>query len=284
MTETNPMLGLYRRLKGFGIPKAFVVDTILPDWWDDKIAENPSGFSQGVMMIASYLGLDPVTLRDENASIQQVLLETCKFKKVGSTADSELGLARAMMTSVAKIAISACSIPFRTPYLTGKQVRTEILGNGEHWVSLNNLLDHVWRSGIPVVYVNSLPAKKPFALAVCIDHRPAIVICRKDRYSAQQLFTLAHELGHIALGHVKNGSVLIDEKVKVDLLNDDEELTANEYASEVITGSHQNLRLIESTIRSWSDLSTTAQILARQHNIDPGYIATIILFTQNPTL
>ena len=49
MTQTrkqdNPMTQLYRRLADAGFNRPFIKDVVLPDWWEDEIAETPVGTS-----------------------------------------------------------------------------------------------------------------------------------------------------------------------------------------------------------------------------------------------
>ena len=49
------------------------------------------------------------------------------------------------------------------------------------------------------------------------------------------LFILAHELGHIALGHIEEDGVLIDESMDHNV-QDQEEADANAFAIELLTG------------------------------------------------
>ncbi|MNF78446.1 hypothetical protein D3C84_606310 [compost metagenome] len=87
------------------------------------------------------------------------------------------------------------------------------------------------------------------------------------------LFHLAHELGHIALGHVGANGTIVDDEIKKDddLGKDADELAADQFAIQLLTGNaHGNLTL-QHLIK--------APVLARQavqygaeHKIDPTHI------------
>jgi len=62
-----------------------------------------------------------------------------------------------------------------------------------------------------------------------------IVLRRKAKYAAGLLFILAHELGHLALCHIPDDGLLLDEHVD-EASQDDEEKQANAFALELLTG------------------------------------------------
>jgi Zn-dependent peptidase ImmA (M78 family) len=68
-------------------------------------------------------------------------------------------------------------------------------------VSLSALLSWCADAYIPVLHIHKLPGKKMTGLVVREDGRFAIVLSRKGT-PAELLFHLAHELGHIARGHL----------------------------------------------------------------------------------
>lgn len=47
---------MFKRLEVRGYDEA-TVRAALPDWWDDEIADNPSGYAEGCMHIARGLSI-----------------------------------------------------------------------------------------------------------------------------------------------------------------------------------------------------------------------------------
>jgi len=237
VSATNPMADLYRRLRAVGLTKPYVRNMILPDWWEDQVAENPAGYAEGLTLLSRHLGLDIATLRDPARPVAFRNFGVCKFKKSQNATEDDLALARAMATRAAQLVNAAVTEPALPPPPSAAQIRREILGQGESWISLNNLTDYCWSLGIPVIHLSSFPdAKRPDGLSVRVGGRPVIVLCKKDTYTAWMLFILAHELGHIALGHIEEDGVLVDESMKHNV-QDQEEAAANAFAIELLTGN-----------------------------------------------
>src|SRR4051794_15957932 len=99
----NPMNDLYRRLSALGFTKPYVRERLLPDWWDDEIASRPSGFAEALAYLSRFTGLDMASLRDRSRSPEFRPMPTCRFKKIRTTSESELSLARAMATRAAQL-------------------------------------------------------------------------------------------------------------------------------------------------------------------------------------
>ena len=268
----NPMAQLYRRLRAVGLKKSYLKANILPEWWDDAIAENPSGLAEGLMFLSRHLGLDLATLRDSNAPVVFRNLGVCKFKMSQNVAQEELALARSMAGRAAQLADAATTDPVLPLPKRGELIRQEILGQGAKWVDFSNLLDYCWSVGIPVIHIASFPeAKRPHGLAAKVKGRPVVVLFKKDRLSAWLLFILAHELAHICLGHVAEDGMLIDENVEKNE-RDSEEDEANDFAIELLTG---NTRQNFSTTGRWPKADKLARIaleMGLQLHIDPGHI------------
>jgi len=109
-------------------------------------------------------------------------------------------------------------------------LRHQILDGGVPWVGFQHLLGWCWSNGIAVMHVAEFPkaTKKPHGFAAIVDGHPVTVLCWKEHRSSWLLFHLAHELGHIALGHVVDGRMLVDETIELDSQEEDE-AAANAY-------------------------------------------------------
>lgn len=97
---------------------------------------------------------------------------------------------------------------------------------------------------------------------------------------AQYMFHVAHELGHIALGHLKDAAAIVDADPHDEanagepLIDDDEERAADEYAQELLTGVRhfvvsRNLSGAAGTAR---ELADRAKQLGAEMQVDPGHV------------
>lgn len=272
VSATNPMATLYRRLRAVGLTRPYVRRMILPEWWNDRIADNPAGYAEGLTFLSRHLGLDLESLRDPAVPVGFRHFGICKFKKSRDTTEGDLALARAMATRSAQLAEVATMEPCQPLPASAAQIRREILGQGEPWVALGNLIDYCWSLGIPVIHLSSFPeAKRPDGLSARINGRPVIVLCKKDHRSAWLLFILAHELGHIALGHIEGDGVLIDESMAKNA-QDQEEADANAFAIELLTGDSEERFYPSGRWPNAKELAGVALQIGRQRRIDPGHL------------
>lgn len=109
-------------------------------------------------------------------------------------------------------------------------------------------------------------------MAVRVGSRYAIVLCRNHRYSAWPLFILAHELGHIARGHLKQDGLLVDDdNWATDVEGAEKE--ANDFAVKLLTGNRSV------AIAALKNLETKAQAITTirqtmQTNLDLERVST----------
>lgn len=276
MPTTDPMTLLYRRLTAVGLTRAFVRKTALPGWWDDSVATNPAGYAQGLMLLSRHLGLDLQSLQDESQPVRLRAFGPCKFKKRESATEDDLALARAMATRAAQLAASTVSAPYEKLPATAAEIRQRILDSGARWVGLDELVDFCWSAGIPVLHLDHFPtsAHRPDGFAARVGGRPVIVICRREKHSAWLLFILAHELGHIVLGHVPDDGTLIDERVRESdpVSGDCEERDANLFAIELLTGDAQKRYATAGRWPNANELAKNAHEIGQRTQVDPGHI------------
>ncbi len=262
---------LYKRLESRGIPRAYLKKVVLPEWFEDSAAETQVGFAQTAAIISRHIGLDLKSLLDESA-FPVFRDAVCKFKKPSNHEDGDLELARSIATRAAQIALAATAVTF-TGLPTAREIRNEILASGAKWVDFESLLDFAWSHGIPVLHVSHFPpnAKKMHGMVVSENSNPAIVLCKKSSHAAWLLFILAHEIGHIASGHVAGTSSLVD--CKVDKASQDtEEIEANTFAIEALTG-HKEYKCVASG--GWPNseqLALEAQRIGLAKQVDPGHV------------
>jgi hypothetical protein len=119
-------------------------------------------------------------------------------------------------------------------------------------------------------------------MAVRLGARHVILVARESGVAAQYMFHVAHELGHISLGHLKHTTAIIDadphdEGAANTLVDDQEEIKADEFAQELLTG-HSTFRVDRSSFPGVTGLGTARELAARalevgyQEHVDPGHV------------
>jgi len=280
----NPMKALYSRLSKVGFTRAYIRKTALPSWWDDEAANSPSGYAHVLLLLSRHLGVELASLQDSSAAIRLRAFGLCKFKKAGNVSEDDLALSRVMATRAAQLAAEATPKPFESLPANAGEIRQQILDGNTRWVGLRDLTRWCWDRGIPVLHFDHFPknARRPHGFAALVQDRPVIVLCKRAKYSAWLLFILAHELGHIALGHISSDGTLIDDHID-EASTDLEEQQANAFALELLTGSATKRIIAVGRWPNASDLAEAAGQLGRSGMIDPGHIVLNYAHSMGPT-
>ena len=271
MTNANPIKPLLKRLQKAGYDPKYVRNIALPEWWEDSIALNPAGYQQAMIVISRNLRLDIDSLIDEEAPILSREVSGLKYKLKKSDSREKVEIATNIAVRAAQLAGCAISQPMLQLPASAGEIRCAILNNGNDRVGFAELLDYCWSLGIPVLHVSEFPAGagKPDALVVIAENRSVIALCKRTQNSAWLLFHLAHELGHIALGHLQGAILLVDEEVNSDV--DFEEMEANRFAVEMLTG-FQHRSYDYGSVNS-QQLARIAQAVGQDSEVDAGFIA-----------
>jgi transcriptional regulator with XRE-family HTH domain len=118
-------------------------------------------------------------------------------------------------------------------------IRERLIGNASG-LSLKTLVDWAWKVGIIVI-----PMSGPgfSAAAWHVGERPVVILKAKQEFSAHWLFQLAHEIGHLALGHASGDDwiVDVDQPQPGVSTDDDQEQEANEFALALLVPEREQL-------------------------------------------
>ncbi len=150
---------------------------------------------------------------------------------------------------------------------------------GGHWLGLRNLLMRCWAGGVPVIYLAEFGPgiAKMDGMVVQTDSRPVIVLSKGSQLWAWQLFILAHEIGHIALGHVAPDEVLVDEELGAASYaladGDADEQAADRFAIELLNGRAEATYATSEPRVNGPELAAAAHAFGKSHQVDPGHIA-----------
>ncbi len=115
--------------------------------------------------------------------------------------------------------------------------------------------------------------------ALKVGDRPVIILAKKNNSKSWLSFILAHELGHIALGHLENNSSIVDIALQQestfdsDNTGDSMELEADKFALNILGGP-----LAQETQERWGDfdsaitLATNARAAANLLGCSAGHL------------
>jgi transcriptional regulator with XRE-family HTH domain len=163
------------------------------------------------------------------------------------------------------------------PAVIRKQVIDE---QGE--LTLAALSEWAWRKGTVVI-----PMSGPefSAAAWHVGERPMVVLKAKQEYSAHWLFELAHEIGHLALGHASGNDWVVDiDQPQLVVSVDAQEQEANDFALSLLVPDWE---LLLTEIKSGSGASTQEQKhrfkgeverLSTEHGLAPGLLGFIAAY------
>jgi hypothetical protein len=276
---TESAAELRGRLRGLGLSDG-AITAAWPRWWSDEAEASSSARAELRFSVARRLGLDPHSLlaRDEPRFLWR---EEARFKHLSDEDETQQAGITSFGRAIAAILVQAA--PDAAGDLTGSraaELRHSILASGQSYVTLVDLLSMAWGVGIPVAHLRVFPwpQKRMAAMAARVGARATVLLGKDSDYPAMIAFYLAHELGHIALGHVPTDRQVVDldELVPGSGATDDaEEREADEFALELLTGHPQPTVLRSAESRGWGARSLADAVLrsADELGIEPGTLA-----------
>jgi len=223
--------------------------------------------------LARKLGLDPRSLLDD---VPRFVWSEAKFKNLSAETAEERAAMMSFGTSIGR------SLLFGTPKhssivgTAAMDIRTNILAQ-QPFVRLQDLLGLAWGVGIPVIHLRVFPltTKHMCAMSIACKGRFAILLGKDSNYPAPIAYYLAHEIAHIALEHLQDGQGVIDIEDPLAAANagDEEEMAADRYALELLTGSPQPIIKTSASKYSAAQLAKSVTQAAAEVRTEPGTLA-----------
>tara|TARA_R110002020_G_scaffold83397_1_gene206600 strand:+ start:18256 stop:19263 length:1008 start_codon:yes stop_codon:yes gene_type:complete len=264
-----------KQLKDLGISSG-AIDAVWPIWWSDDANSSKSAQVELRFSVARKLGLSPRSVIGEESPVF-VWRHEAKFKGLNVYNDTQESALASFAIALARYLTKAC--PPRSDVqlssLSASALRTSILKQSDY-VSLPDLLATCWGLGIPVIHLRVFPlsAKRMTALVVKHCGRHVIFIGKDSSYPAPTAYHLAHEMGHIARQHFSTSEVIVDLDEPIEMVDrDDDELEADAYALELLTGQSQPTIEMNAPANNGAELAYAVRIAARERQIEPGTLA-----------
>lgn len=270
-------IDLRRQLLSAGLSKN-AIDAAWPEWWQDAGDDSPSARSELRYALARRLGLSPRALLVER--VEATRGHDAKFKHLSAESEVQQALLASFGTALGNLLLRATpASPMRLDP-DPLELRKAIL-TSKPFVGLDSLVATCWGLGIPLIQLRVFPldAKSMHAMVTRSGDRHAIMVGFDANYPARAAFTVAHEIGHIALGHVGPAGSIVDLKeVGLPGETDDQEMEADRYALTLLTGS-PDLE-ITTSLTKYNGTSLAAAVVAQAPplGIEPGTLALCVAY------
>jgi Zn-dependent peptidase ImmA (M78 family) len=275
---------LKHRLIRVGLSYA-AINAAWPVWWSEAADASPSAKAELRFSLARKLGLDPHSLLEEDGEPRFVWRDDeARFKHLSGESEHERSAITSFGTALGSVLIAATAASEILDLQAGK-LRDSIL-SVKPVVGLRELLALSWGIGIPVVHLRVFPrpTKKMAAMCVRVGSRSAILLGKDSMFPPHIAFYLAHELGHIILGHLREHPVMVDLENQDRLPSvesDSDEAAADAFALELLTGESRPevLPLNDGTTGTGKSLAAAAMIAGAELRIEAGTLALCFGFS-----
>jgi len=275
MRDREDARQLRSRLVSIGLSD-LALDAAWPRWWTQEAEVSPSARAELRFSLARKLGLEPSSLLRDDAEPRFVWREA-KFKHGAAESGEQKAALASFGVAFAALLGRAVRSSASLRGLAALELRSSILSSGTSFVRLIDLLSTCWAIGLPVAHLRVFPysQKKMAAMAVGTRSTAAVLLGKDSDFPPHIAFYLAHELGHIALGHVGDGSAIVDlddAPEGVNMPEDAEERAADQYALELLTG-HAEPTVLPKGAYSAKELARVATEIAPETGVEPGTLA-----------
>lgn len=253
-----------------------VIKAAWPSWWRDDLATDPSGQAELRFELARRLGLSPKTLMGER--VEFIWKDEAQFKHLRTEGITQRAALTSFGVAIGRLLVKATP---QAPPLDGVdalRLRSALLE--EHpFVDLQGLLSICWAFGIPVVFLRIFPLKNKamHAMVVRVRGRYAILLGRDAMYPAPVAFTLAHELGHVLLGHLGDAPALVDLRDPATTTqSDNQEHEADRFGLKLLTSLSDPTIKINLPDFNAPSLAKAVIRASSKYGIEPGTLALIL--------
>lgn len=272
---TKGATGLKNDLRRLGYSQQ-AIDAVWPAWWSDAAADSKSAEVELRFSVARRLGLSPKSLLSE-AGPTFIWKHDAKFKGLSQYGGTEQTALTSFGIALARSLLKAISAQTKQNIesVSAEDVRAAILKHSQ-FVTLSDLCATCWGLGIPVVHLRVFPmsAKNMVAMAVKSGSRVAILVGKDASYPAPTAYHIAHEMGHIAKGHLASSIAIVDLDEPIEVKSrDSEEQEADSFAMELLTGIAKPVIESTASARNGLELASAVNAAAKAHRIEPGTLA-----------
>jgi hypothetical protein len=246
---------------------------VLPGW-----AETAFDTNSGVLELKTFLSRNIGLQVGPDGTLKTKELPAACFKTNVATSVEQVKAARSVATACARLVVKATKLPYiRLPEDPDVFRSTILRGSNKAWLDLPVLLSACWSHGVPVLYMPFLPVegRKMEGMVTNVGGRPVIILTKKVPHPDWLLFLLAHEIGHLAKGHLPDGEgqAIVDDTVDLTIGDDrdQQEREANEFATHLLAPEGKEVRF-GGRLPNAMKLATEANEYGIANRMAPGYV------------
>ncbi len=199
------------RLGTAGFTKDFVRQVLLPDWWDDTCGLDPRLVQDVQIRVARFLNTPLATILDDREPLGAPSYPGVRLRHAARLGGSRIEPAVHAGMQIAAAIIRNLTepkevrLPPRDPIEWHKSMA--IPGDPP---DLAGAVADLWKRGIAVAHVRTLPAPKFQGLACIIAGRPVILLGHDHDEPVRLALYLGHEVAHIVNGDCVEGHPVVD--------------------------------------------------------------------------
>ena len=228
---------LYDRLRKLGFNRDFILSNGLPDWWCEEYEASNDAAVTAAMYFSRRFNLDLRSLLNPELNLT-FETENTPFLKTSQHGNLKLVVAQNLALRVSELVAYTYKHKYQSILgMPARNIWAEIFNQYSGGLTLESLIAFCNQYGIPVVHFAKFPnaVEQFYGIVTKFQDRPVILVSLEDASPDRLLFNIAHQLGHIALGHLENGLTISEEEFEtLDL--DDDEIAANDFASQLLSG------------------------------------------------